>query len=457
MRRPGERLFAMPAGGSRFAHEQLGDGGVVQHGQGQSLPFGVAAIALAFGDGLFGFGAAVRGEGFADVDGLAKLAGGFAADETFVAGSRLQEFAFAGRFFGGSRGFGFGFGFGFGLGFGDGLFRRRFFGDRFRGWRRLLRSSLFGDGFFGGGLGFAGSGFFGRHESDSLRSVRVRVSLRPDRFPSLVAPPRVPFPQARAGRERRIRARMNQLRIPFSGWGLAAFFSVANLVGSDAQAESMRALERFESGGKSIRMETFVGADAKDAPSVIVLHGSTGVEFANRFIANLAQSFAAQGFVVHLVHYFDRTGDRYADDRAIKASSSAWLETVHDAVTFVRTKRPEAAIGMFGYSLGGYLAAAETVGHSEISAAVILSGGLDEASAKTGRHAPPVLILHGSADTRVPVSESRRLEETLSRLGHRAEVHLYPGEGHIMSLPAYADVVTRGSEFLRRHLNKTGR
>src|SRR5688572_13447477 len=79
-----------------------------------------------------------------------------------------------------------------------------------------------------------------------------------------------------------------------------------------------REIDRFEVAGKTIRLETFKSRTAADAPSVIVLHGSTGVEFANRFIAGMAQNFADQGFTVHLLHYFDRTGVKYADDRTIR-------------------------------------------------------------------------------------------------------------------------------------------
>ncbi len=206
-----------------------------------------------------------------------------------------------------------------------------------------------------------------------------------------------------------------------------------------------RTLEQFKSGGRSIRMETFGGS--KTAPSILVLHGATGVEFANRFIAELAQAFAAQGFVVHLVHYFDRTGSVYADDATIKASSDQWLETVHDAVSHVRQKRPQARVGMFGFSLGGYLAAAEAVHNEAVACAVILSGGLDEASVRRVRHAPPMLILHGDADSRVPIQEARRLEVALKKAGRAPEFHVYPGEGHIMNMMQYADVVKRGAAF----------
>lgn len=226
---------------------------------------------------------------------------------------------------------------------------------------------------------------------------------------------------------------------------------------SAAEAEPMRKLDRFKTAGREVRVETFADPANKNAPSIIVLHGATGVDFANRFIASLAERFAAQGFVVHLVHYFDRTGTRYADDETIKDSSTAWLEAIHEAVSIVRKKRPDAAIGFFGYSLGGYLSAAESIRNDEVSAAVILAGGLDEGSARSIRRAPPMLILHGAADRRVPVSEARRLESALKSAGGAPELHVYPGEGHIMSLSTYADVVQRSLRFFRGQLRRNSR
>ena len=229
------------------------------------------------------------------------------------------------------------------------------------------------------------------------------------------------------------------------------------MISSFASGQSVRTLDSFQSGGKEIRVEKFGLNGNASAPSIIVLHGATGVEYANRFIATLAQGFAEKGFVVYLVHYFDRTGAVYADDDAIKRSSGDWLKTVDDAVTFVQRKRPHASIGMFGYSLGGYLAAAESVKNDQVAAAVILAGGLDEGSAAAARHSLPVLILHGDADTRVPIQESRRLETVLKRLGGEPEMHVYAGEGHIMKSATYIDVVRRGAEFFDLHLRSAKR
>jgi carboxymethylenebutenolidase len=223
---------------------------------------------------------------------------------------------------------------------------------------------------------------------------------------------------------------------------------------TDSTADTARSLDHFESGGKSIRVETFGGRESH-APSVIVLHGATGVEFANRFIAVIGHNLAATGFVVHLVHYFDRTGTRYADDDTIRRASADWLNVVSDATAFVHRSRPSAGIGLFGFSLGGYLAAAESVRNPRIACCVVLSGGIDAASVRTMKHAPPTLILHGGADTRVPLREARRLEAALSEAGNSPAFHVYPGEGHIMQFATYADVLERAASWFRQHLHGT--
>ncbi|HET6408547.1 MAG TPA: dienelactone hydrolase family protein, partial [Chthoniobacteraceae bacterium] len=142
----------------------------------------------------------------------------------------------------------------------------------------------------------------------------------------------------------------------------------------------------------------------------------------------------------------------YADDETIKRSSREWLATIHDAFEFVQRRRPNVKIGLFGYSLGGYLAAAETLLNEEVGAAVILAGGLDPETDQIARYAAPVLILHGGADSRVHVDEAQRLEAALRRCGGAPELHIYPTEGHVMSFPAYVDVVERSVSFLRENL-----
>ncbi len=217
-------------------------------------------------------------------------------------------------------------------------------------------------------------------------------------------------------------------------------------------AKCSRTQDRFVSDGHEIRLETYVPHAAASGPSLLVLHSATGVPHANRFIAGLAELFARQGFVTHLLHYFDRTGTTFADEDAIAESAGLWLQTVDDAAGWIRATRPAARIGLFGYSLGAHLAMRQCVCDSRVSAAVILAGGLEGGPVPPVRHAPPVLFLHGAKDERVLISDARQWEAALSAAGGEPEFHVYPEEEHLLSLPCYADVVRRGTEFFRRYL-----
>jgi dipeptidyl aminopeptidase/acylaminoacyl peptidase len=164
------------------------------------------------------------------------------------------------------------------------------------------------------------------------------------------------------------------------------------------------------------------------------------------------QYFGVHDLTVHLVHYFDRTGTSYADDQTIRDNFAVWLETVEGAVQHIQEYSKGAPIGLFGHSLGGFLSAATLIRNLAVRAGVILSGGLDEESARAVKRTAPTLILHGSADVRVPLAEAQRLEAALIAAGARPEMRVYSGEGHTLELASYADALDRATRFLREHL-----
>jgi dipeptidyl aminopeptidase/acylaminoacyl peptidase len=185
---------------------------------------------------------------------------------------------------------------------------------------------------------------------------------------------------------------------------------------------------------------------------VILLHGANGIRYANPVVSGVMQYLGVHDLVVHLVHYFDRTGTSYADTATIQESFGVWLETVEEGIRHIQAYCEGAPLGMFGHSLGGYLTAATLIRNPAVQAAVILSGGLDEDSARAVKRTAPTLILHGAADTRVPITEARRLEGALTGAGAAPEFHTYAGEGHILEMVSYADAMDRAMRFLRRHL-----
>ena len=214
------------------------------------------------------------------------------------------------------------------------------------------------------------------------------------------------------------------------------------------------ARESFRSGGRRISVETFAPQAPGRFPAVLVLHSSAGTLFGKGELERFSRALAERGVVAFLVRYFDRTGTIFAGDKGIEKDLHLWEETVGDALDFA-TAHPRVrreSIGLFGYSLGAFLAVSTASRDRRVDAVAELSGGMFDYLGGRLRRVPPTLILHGTADQRVNVRYARALDREARRLGARPVMHLYPGEGHVLSKPALADASQRALDFLTAQL-----
>src|ERR1035438_7923537 len=209
----------------------------------------------------------------------------------------------------------------------------------------------------------------------------------------------------------------------------------------------------FESGGKSIRLDAYVPeASSERLPAVIALHGAGGgVSGMERYAAMLA----AQGFVIYLLHYFDRTGTEYADKPTIMRNFPLWMKTLWDAISFVITQ-PQVdpdRIALMGFSLGAYLSLANSAIDPRVKAVVEFFGGMPKEMNLFMLRLCPVLILHGEADATVPVEEAYKLQKLMEKKGIAYEIKIYPGVGHgFEDQTIWRDAALRSLQFLQSHV-----
>jgi carboxymethylenebutenolidase len=198
-------------------------------------------------------------------------------------------------------------------------------------------------------------------------------------------------------------------------------------------------------------------------PAVVLLPGSNGWR---PDYARFARTFADSGFVALAIDYYAETGRGGSLDNGDRLWHT-WQATVRNAVTYLYAL-PEVAgkpIGLVGYSRGAFLAISMAAAAPEVHAVVdFYGGGSDddppEAAIPTF---PPVLILHGEADSIVPVRLAHRLYDRMRAHGGQVEMHLYPGAEHVFNAPwasTYssqdaADAWARSVGFLRRQLGST--
>lgn len=198
-------------------------------------------------------------------------------------------------------------------------------------------------------------------------------------------------------------------------------------------------------------------------PGVVLLTGSSGWQAA---YADIAASLAESGFVALAVDYLAETGVNPSPENRLQ-HWSIWQAIVGNAVSYLQanpsvTTRP---IGLVGYSLGAFLAVSVASKLPQVKAVVDFFGGggrgmesLDEEV----RNIPPLLILHGEADSIVPVSLAYSLRDAVIAQGGEVEMHVYPGAQHGFNAPwspwfsalEASDSLTRMIDFLGRRLGQ---
>ena len=211
----------------------------------------------------------------------------------------------------------------------------------------------------------------------------------------------------------------------------------------------------FESGGRKIRMDRYAAAGAQSKRTIIVLHGAGGTLFDGPSMRRVARALADDGDTVYLMHYFNRTGTIGALDSTMQTHFDEWLQTLRDGIQWVhgRENKGTRRIGLYGYSLGGFLAIAAASDNPLVGAVTEQAGGIWNSQEKRVGKMPPVLMVHGLEDKRVPVEKyAKTLRRVLSERGGHVETDWVPAEGHVFSETAMAAVRPKVAKFFAREL-----
>ena len=224
-------------------------------------------------------------------------------------------------------------------------------------------------------------------------------------------------------------------------------------------ASTSRAAESlfFESDGRKIRADRYAPAGTGSHRTVIVLHGAGGTLFDGPSMKRVARSLADAGDTVYLLHFFNRTGTIGALDSTMQKNFEAWLQTLRDGIVWVHGREEKGArpIGLYGYSLGGFLAIAAASDNPLVGAVTTQAGGIWNSQEKRVGKMPPVLMVHGLEDGRVPVEKyAKPLLRVLRHRGGRVETEFVPGEGHVFSEAAMATVRPRVAKFFTERLKR---
>jgi carboxymethylenebutenolidase len=201
-------------------------------------------------------------------------------------------------------------------------------------------------------------------------------------------------------------------------------------------------------------------------PSVLLLHGSHGFELRPRAYERYANALSAKGIDAYLLRYltaadapvFDpKTCTREKREAYEATRFDFWAKRVSSVVT-ATLARPDSSgrVGLLGFSLGGYVAAATAARDERVAALGVLYGGMPDAMVSEVKHLPPLIGLHGTADRNVPPAKGEELVKLGKAVGTEAEFVVYPGRQHGFDFsdtdPMTADALDRIVKFFESRL-----
>jgi len=194
---------------------------------------------------------------------------------------------------------------------------------------------------------------------------------------------------------------------------------------SDEEVRSLLAQVTVEAG--SIRLPGELRVPEGAGGVVVFAHGSGSSRHSPRN-QKVAEYLRGRGLGTLL---FDLLTDDEAADRANVFDIALLGERLCGAVAWMRGRRPEAAVGLFGASTGAAAALWAAAEREDVAAVVSRGGRPDLAGERLDAVGAPTLLIVGSRDeTVLTLNRSAR-----ARLRCEADLEVVPGAGHLFEEP----------------------
>lgn len=179
--------------------------------------------------------------------------------------------------------------------------------------------------------------------------------------------------------------------------------------------------------------------------SVLILHGTRGVELNRRAYERYSNALTNGGIDAYLARYFTAADYQALDPKASTRESrdayktgrfEGWTRRASSVVTQILARSESSGrIGLAGFSLGGYVAAYAAAHDERVTALAVMYGGMPGAMLPQVKHVPPLIELHGEADDNVPLAKGEELVKLAKVVGAPAEQVTYPGRGQGVDFP----------------------
>lgn len=208
----------------------------------------------------------------------------------------------------------------------------------------------------------------------------------------------------------------------------------------------------FTSHRKPIRAIHYQPVGEGRRAAIVMMHGS-GARIRNSGPWHeLAMRFAADGYQVMTPLFTDAFPDNGVRPPAMM---EAWRDVGEHAVDWLIAQGVNRRrTGMFGYSLGSYVAVDGTLGDNRAAAVVGLAGGVDVYTPRPPRRRAPVLLIRGENDTHVLPRNTAVWARFLSDHEINVRVAVIAGAGHQFTPSQWAEIFALSAAFFDGNIGR---
>jgi dienelactone hydrolase len=213
----------------------------------------------------------------------------------------------------------------------------------------------------------------------------------------------------------------------------------------------------LSSGNRTVSYERYTPAGPGPFPAILLLHGENGLPPQSEWFDRIGKALADHGYVVEVLHYFDRTGTIAAGPGERLFNFRPWVGTVRDALgDLARSNSVDGTrVGIVGIGLGGTLALVIGAQDTRVAAVVEYGGSLPAWAAPTIHHLPPVLIAQAADDANPNAArDAERVHALCAATNAECEMDFIPKNGRDDRAHERSTFRQRTVQFLDRNLKE---
>lgn len=229
------------------------------------------------------------------------------------------------------------------------------------------------------------------------------------------------------------------------------YYPDAMVCPDDVPVNARRGTMKIPSNNRQVDAMVYTPREGRNTAVIVMLHDARGLRPTLPGFDPRALQLASRGYVVVMPQYYDATsGERERDRRNI----DRWRDVADDVVSSVAEFAgvDRSRVGVWGVSLGGWLAAEGAMRNESLRSAVAVSAGADVAPARTFKRQVPILMINADGDPMISAKSAQEFAADLTRRGAEIESETLDSDQHFFEQPLWCQTFTASREFFDRTL-----